>query len=172
MNRSNDLQFHFACLIPPVELRQKWGIGNWLTDSHAHNASPSHGITFFPSLIQPVSRGTIRLSSSNPFDPPVIHPGDCPSCFPPLIPTPSSHILVCVIGYLSDEKGTDVAVLVRGLQIARQLTGQDVWKDTLGEELVDQELAKKHPPNTIEYLQGIHINYIHSLHTVDVGGRQ
>ena len=40
-----------------------------------HGSPPSReGLTIFPVLLHPRSKGTVRLASSNPDDPPLINP--------------------------------------------------------------------------------------------------
>ena len=76
-----DLQFHF--------------VPGWFLD-HGFRIPDGHGFTFTPTLIQPASRGSIRLRSPNPFDPPCIEPN-----------------------YLSQPSELDV--LRHGFHLARQL---------------------------------------------------
>jgi choline dehydrogenase-like flavoprotein len=62
------------------------------------------GFTIFPVLLHPRSRGTIRLSSNNPEDPPLINPN-----------------------YLAEE--VDVKILAEGYQFARRLINAKTLKD-------------------------------------------
>ncbi|ESO12860.1 hypothetical protein HELRODRAFT_93524 [Helobdella robusta] len=62
------------------------------------------GFTIFPVLLHPRSRGTIRLNTTNPEDPPLIDPN-----------------------YLSEE--IDIKILTEGFQFARRLLHTQVMKD-------------------------------------------
>lgn len=67
---------------------------------HGATEPPGHGYTIGVILLQPRSRGTIRLASSDPFAPPLIDPG-----------------------YLSDER--DLETLVWGLRRAEEVVASD-----------------------------------------------
>lgn len=70
-----------------------------------HGEPPTtEGLTIFPVLLHPKSKGTVRLRSSNPEDPPLIDPN-----------------------YLAED--IDVKVLVEGFQFARRLIHTQVMKD-------------------------------------------
>ncbi|HKN97478.1 MAG TPA: GMC family oxidoreductase N-terminal domain-containing protein [Pseudonocardiaceae bacterium] len=68
------------------------------------------GITLVPTLSQPVSRGTVRLRSADPFADPVIQPD-----------------------YLSDE--SEIDVLLRGMEIGRELMASPFLDDMRGAEV-------------------------------------
>jgi choline dehydrogenase len=72
---------------------------------------PEHGLTIGTIALQPRSSGSVRLRSSNPFEPPLIDPG-----------------------YLSDED--DVRVLLHGVRLARRLLETSALKPFVGEELL------------------------------------
>jgi choline dehydrogenase len=66
-------------------------------------ARPSqHGFTVAAVLLQPESRGEIRLASPDPAAPPVIDPR-----------------------YLTDPSGRDIAVLLRGIRLSRQIAATE-----------------------------------------------
>jgi choline dehydrogenase len=68
---------------------------------HGLTVPPGHGVTVGAVLLQPESRGTIRLGSSDPLAPPVISPG-----------------------YLSDPGGKDLATLTAGARLAQQVMSE------------------------------------------------
>ncbi len=68
------------------------------------------GFTLIPALINPQSRGTVTLQSTNPADPPVIQ-----------------------ANYLQHE--TDLQVLIEGIKIARQLACSSAFDEIRGQEL-------------------------------------
>ncbi|MCC7540793.1 MAG: GMC family oxidoreductase N-terminal domain-containing protein, partial [Deltaproteobacteria bacterium] len=68
---------------------------------HGRAKPTGHGVTLGVVLLQPKSRGTIRLSGADPLRPPRIDPG-----------------------YLSDPQGTDLAAMVAGVRRAREILGQ------------------------------------------------
>ena len=65
---------------------------------HGLTVPPGHGISIGAVLLQPESRGTIRLGSADPLAPPVISPG-----------------------YLSDPEGKDLATLTAGARLAQEV---------------------------------------------------
>jgi choline dehydrogenase len=69
------------------------------------------GITLVPVVAQPESRGSVRLRSSNPLDPPVIRPN-----------------------YLSSEE--DLQVLVYGMELGHELMGSHLLDSMRGDEVV------------------------------------
>ena len=68
---------------------------------HGLTVPPGHGISIGAVLLQPESRGTIRLGSADPLAPPVISPG-----------------------YLSDPEGKDLATLTAGARLAQQVMSE------------------------------------------------
>jgi choline dehydrogenase len=101
-----DLQFHFSAGISKITLPDY----------------PVDGPTFVfvPILAKPQSRGTITLRSSNPLDPPVIHP----------------HYL---------ESETDLQVFLKGIELARQLAQTSAFA-----EFNDGEVAPGLPKTAAE----------------------
>jgi choline dehydrogenase len=69
------------------------------------------GVTLVPVVAQPQSVGTVRLRSSDPFDRPVISPN-----------------------YLSSD--ADVEVLLRGIELGRELMGASALAPMIGDEVV------------------------------------
>ncbi|MFT4125373.1 MAG: GMC family oxidoreductase N-terminal domain-containing protein [Gordonia sp. (in: high G+C Gram-positive bacteria)] len=69
------------------------------------NGIPAHGLTLGPILLQPKSRGEIRLASADPRAKPVVDPR-----------------------YLSDPDGHDRATLLRGLAIAQDILATDALR--------------------------------------------
>jgi choline dehydrogenase len=83
---------------------------------------PGHGISLDPGLLRPRSRGEVRLRSANPEDRPVVDP----------------H-------FLQDPE--DVAGLIRGVKICREIMSHPALADLIADELLpgrhaqsDQEL--------------------------------
>jgi choline dehydrogenase len=74
------------------------------------NPVPGALFAFVPILAQPQSRGTVRLRSSNPLDAPMLRPS----------------YLQC---------GTDVSVLARGIELARELVAARAFDELRGEEV-------------------------------------
>ena len=63
---SANFQFHFS----PIWMGDQYGY-----DAYDLNSYPRvDGLTILPTLLHPKSSGTVSLSSSNPYDPPVIQP--------------------------------------------------------------------------------------------------
>lgn len=79
---------------------------------------PEHGFTLAAMLLQPESRGQVRLRSADPLAPPAIE-----------------------MNLLSDPEGRDVAALVRGLQAARTILASPSMARYYGGELVPGEEA-------------------------------
>ncbi|MFT4088369.1 MAG: GMC family oxidoreductase N-terminal domain-containing protein [Gordonia sp. (in: high G+C Gram-positive bacteria)] len=71
---------------------------------------PAHGVTLGPVLLQPESRGEVRLASADPLAKPVVDPR-----------------------YLSDADGRDRATLRRGLEISRDILSTDPLRSVIGE---------------------------------------
>jgi choline dehydrogenase len=71
----------------------------------------AHGFTVAVTALQPYSRGTVRLRSDDPLDPPAIDPR-----------------------YLSDER--DLDLLLSGLELARKIVSMPALARFAGEELV------------------------------------
>ena len=90
-----DLQFHFSAGVPQFVPPDRSFTG------------PS--FVFVPILVQPASRGTVTLRSSNPLDPPVIDPR-----------------------YLSAE--SDLQVLERGVELSRELANTRAFDALRGDE--------------------------------------
>jgi len=106
---------------------------DWL---EIHGSPPSkEGITIFPVLLHPKSKGTLRLKSANPEDPPLIDPN-----------------------YLAED--IDVKVLAEGYQFARRLINTQVMKDW-EMELTNKLLpgCAKHGNYTPAYLE-CHIRHL------------
>ncbi|GAB10868.1 oxidoreductase [Gordonia araii NBRC 100433] len=69
---------------------------------------PAHALTTGPILLQPHSRGGIRLSSADPTAKPIVDPN-----------------------YLSDPEGIDRATMTRGLEITQQILGAPSLKSVI-----------------------------------------
>lgn len=71
-----------------------------------------HGFTFVPILLQPNSRGNIKLRSGNPLDPPLIQPN-----------------------YLSNGADEDLEALIEGIQIVRRIVKARAFEDYVDSEI-------------------------------------
>ncbi|KAJ6626954.1 aryl-alcohol oxidase-like protein [Mycena sp. CBHHK59/15] len=74
--------------------------------------APGHFVTFTVAMVSPVSRGSVTLSSSDPFAPPLIDPGLLTSDF-------------------------DVIALSEGVKLAQRFVSAPVWRNYLGAPTVD-----------------------------------
>ncbi|KAJ6590378.1 aryl-alcohol-oxidase from pleurotus Eryingii [Mycena sp. CBHHK59/15] len=74
--------------------------------------APGHFINFGVGMVSPVSRGSVTLSSSDPFAPPLIDPGLLTSDF-------------------------DVIALSEGVKLAQRFVSAPVWRNYLGAPTVD-----------------------------------
>jgi len=92
-----DLQFHF---IPA------------LLDDHGRKRLPGDGYTMHACMLRPQSRGTIRLKSANPADPPAIN-----------------------ANYLSDADGYDLRMLVEGVRLSREIFAAPAFDAYRGSEI-------------------------------------
>ncbi|MBI1730412.1 choline dehydrogenase [Candidatus Acetothermia bacterium] len=97
-----DLQFHFA----PV-----------FFSNHGFTKYDGHAFTFGPTLVQPGSRGVIRLRSRNPLEHPVIQPN-----------------------YL--ERDEDLQVLVHGVELARKMAQTAAFEKYRGAEIMPGSQAQ------------------------------
>jgi choline dehydrogenase len=61
-----NFQLHFT----PISIRSEYGYDAY----DLYDYPRVDGFTILPTLLHPKSRGTVRLSSSNPSDPPIIQP--------------------------------------------------------------------------------------------------
>ena len=98
--------------LQPPDLQFFFGPVQFLADRYKIDGP---GFTFAPILIQPASRGTVRLASSDPTALPLVDP----------------H-------YLTREE--DLAVLLRGLEITRELVNTSAFDGIRGRELAPGEL--------------------------------
>src|SRR3546814_11136817 len=73
-------------------------------------APPPDSVSVLPGLIDPHSRGSVKLTAADPFVPAAIDPG-----------------------YLSDP--ADAAILAEGFAVARSIMAQPALRDWVGEEL-------------------------------------
>lgn len=70
-----------------------------------------NAVSILPGLERPASRGSVRLASADPADPPLIDPN-----------------------YLADR--SDVARLVQGVELSREIFAAPAFREALGEELL------------------------------------
>lgn len=79
---------------------------------HAQVEPDGHGLTLAPILLQPKSSGAVTLASSDPTAPPKIH-----------------------AGYLSDPDGADLALMIEGVERAREILAAPALSEHVGEGL-------------------------------------
>ncbi|AFY31420.1 GMC family oxidoreductase [Calothrix sp. PCC 7507] len=94
--KTSDLQFHFS----PVSYL-----------NHGFTRPKWHGFTLAPTLIHPLSKGSITLRSNNPLEAPVIQPN-----------------------YLANE--ADLQVLLAGVKLSRELMKMAAFDTYRGEEVL------------------------------------
>jgi choline dehydrogenase-like flavoprotein len=88
-----------------------------LFEEHGFRVPTEHGISLGPTLVRPRSRGRVTLRSADVADPPAVDPN-----------------------YLAS--GDDAAVLVRGLELAREIAAQPAYRGLLGDELTPGATAR------------------------------
>jgi choline dehydrogenase len=79
---------------------------------------PGHGLTIAAINIAPLSRGSIELDAADPQGPPVIDPG-----------------------YLTDDNGDDMRVLLEGVRLAREIVSARDFAKYRGAEYLPGEAA-------------------------------
>lgn len=103
-------------------------------------------VWFLPvSCMTPVSRGTLRLRSADPLDPPLI-----------------DH------GYATDEAGADRAILVDGVRLAREIAAQPPLRDLVGDEVAPGP-AVRTPAQLAEWTSANVVHYYHPVGTCAMG---
>jgi choline dehydrogenase-like flavoprotein len=75
-----------------------------LLDDHGRHRLPGYGYTVHACYLHPHSRGTLRLRSANPAEPVAIH-----------------------ANYLGDAEGHDLARMIEGARLSRELLSQSVF---------------------------------------------
>ncbi len=93
--------------LPAADLQIVFGPLYYL--NHGLTRPKGYGLSIGPTLIRPESRGTIRLRSSNPLEPPAIQPN-----------------------YLSIE--ADLQVLIEGIKLARRISRAKAFRAFCGQE--------------------------------------
>jgi choline dehydrogenase len=97
------------------------------------------------SCMTPVSRGSLRLRSANPEDPPLI-----------------DH------AYATDVDGADRAILVDGVRIAREIAAQPPLRDLLGDEIAPGP-AVQTLDQVAEWASANVVHYYHPVGTCAMG---
>ena len=119
---SPDLQLHFVCAGGQNEQ-----VRDNLGYEEDYNKDVDRSFVTLPTLLHPKSVGSIKLNSSDPLQPPRIIPN-----------------------YLSHPD--DLAVLVRGIKIARQIHQSHAFESYRGSEVLDSKIKDSHPSSD-EYLE-------------------
>ena len=109
--RAPELQFHFG--------------PTWFID-HGFGNPEGDGMTMLPGIVGTKSIGTVKLSSADPNEPPLIDPN-----------------------FLNDEEGHDLKVIVEGVKIARKIMNSPAFDQFRGDEYLpgpdvqtDEEIAE------------------------------
>ena len=107
------------------------------------NAPPKEGFTIAPALVQPTSRGRIRLTSANWQDPPIIE---------------ANHL------------GTDrdLAAIVRAIEVARELGRQAAFDEIRADEIVPGLKAATRQ-DLIDLARTASASFGHSVGTAKIG---
>jgi choline dehydrogenase len=116
----NDVQMLFAPFSPSRHIRTKFGLENEMNEE-----LPKYGVTFLPTVIQPKSRGEVRLRSKDCLD------------------------IIIDPHYLEETYDTDV--LVKGLKLAREISKASSLQGHIGKEAIDP--TNPHDPESDDYLK-------------------
>ena len=90
-----------------------------LLDQHGRHRLEGYGYTLHACALRPHSRGTIRLKSADPSAHPAIQPN-----------------------YLGDADGYDLAMLIEGARLSREIFAQSAFAPYRGEEIIPGEGAR------------------------------
>jgi len=90
-----------------------------LLDQHGRHRLEGYGYTLHACALRPHSRGTIRLKSADPSAHPAIQPN-----------------------YLGDADGYDLAMLIEGARLSREIFAQSAFAPYRGEEIIPGEAAR------------------------------
>jgi choline dehydrogenase len=111
--------------------------------NHGFIQQKGHGFTCGPILLYPQSKGSIRLRSSNPLEPPAIQPN-----------------------YLASE--TDLQFLVEGVKLARQIVQMRAFDSFRGEEVVPGSQVQ-HSEQIREFIRNTAQTLYHPVGTCKMG---
>ena len=113
-----DIQYHFAAATPASEsglfFRYNVGIKDDTWNSYYKPIVNTNMWQLIPTLLRPLSKGTIRLASNDPYTAPVIDPK-----------------------YFTDTEGQDLKVLVEGTKFALALSKTEAFQK-LGSKFYDK----------------------------------
>ncbi|XP_058821940.1 glucose dehydrogenase [FAD, quinone] isoform X3 [Topomyia yanbarensis] len=111
--RFPDIQYHhfvYKANLPDFSaIMEKFGLEDYILAQIVEANKNAEILTIYVTLLNPKSKGNVKLRSSNPYDPPVIN-----------------------ANYLEDHR--DVATLIRGIRLARRLLETRNFKDHEVEE--------------------------------------
>jgi choline oxidase len=107
--------------------------------------SESRSFDLTPQVTHPRSEGWVRLRSDDPMDPPVIN-----------------------YGYLNDPEGSDLARLVKGLELARRIAAQPALEEWIEEE-TDPGPSGVSEPELREYARATSASFDHPVATCRIG---
>src|SRR5262249_35032254 len=103
-------------LLPCPDIQYHFAPGYFV--EHGFQQIKEHGYTVGPTLVQPYSRGSMTLRSSNPLDAPLIRPN-----------------------YFGDAR--DMQAMVEGLKVARMMLAADAFSKYRKRELIPGPEAKE-----------------------------
>ena len=104
-----------------------------------------HGFTIGAAALKPKSRGTIKVRSNDPLEPPVIQPNYC-----------------------SDTEGEDIRVLIDGIQWARQIVAASEFASLAGAEITPGPEVKS-KQDLAAYVRQDAQTYFHPVGTCKMG---
>lgn len=111
--------------------------------NHGFTQPEGHGFTVGPVLLYPNSKGSITLRSSNPLEPPIIHPN-----------------------YLANE--ADLQGLTEGLKLARKIAQMSALEPFRGEELLPGSQVQ-HDEDIHEFIRNTAETLYHPVGTCKMG---
>jgi choline dehydrogenase len=108
--------------------------------------TPQHAFSITPNVARPHSRGTVRLRSTDPHDPPRVDPR-----------------------YLNDHAGADAGAMLFGMRLARKLAAQDAFAEWAGSEVAPGRDVTSDDA-LLEFLRAAHGSVFHPAGTCKAGG--
>lgn len=132
-----DIQMHF---MPALEKTANLHFPN---PFKKRSSSPDHGFSIRVGPVNPESRGSIRIRSANPLDPPEIHPN-----------------------YLASSADRDV--MIAGIRIVRQVIRQSAFDEFRGSE-IEPGPGMESEDQLLEWLKSAAMTTFHPVGTCKMG---